>query len=136
MTRGEGESKLWDKLAREGVSEARGEKVVKVFTEKIRSGVPPHYAMRHIQVEILIAKRETRIDGLVDELATRYKVDPKAVAQIIARDLKRLRDNPRLLVQQVIENHHLKLVEMGREAYERRRAATSPLAAALVRREE
>lgn len=121
------------KLIQEGVSEGRAEVIKNIFTSKVKKGVPPGYAERHIQPEVLQAKRASEIDRLGANLAARFHLPVEQVELIVARDVRRLRENPRLLVQLVIQKHEAKLTKLSREAYNNRRASKSTMAAALVR---
>lgn len=121
------------RITQEGVTPDRAERIIEKYKDKVVSGVPPRYAEAHLKPEVLRAKRESEIDGLVKSLAERFHLPVETVESVVSKAIVRLHANPRLLVQVVVREHEPKLRKLSDEAYIERRTTKSPMAAALVK---
>lgn len=116
-----------------GVTTERAAKLVDKYREKLEEGVPPRYAEVSIKPDVLLARRESEVETLAQSLADRFHLPLKTVEKVLAKDIKRLRTNPHLLVKCVAQKHENKLKSLSLEAYNNRRTSVSPLANALVK---
>lgn len=121
------------RITQEGVTPSRADKIIEQYKEKVAKGVPYRYAETSLKAEVLRAKRDSEVDGLVKSLAERFHLPVSVVEPLLAKSVKRLRDFPHVLVSWEVSKHESKLRKLSDEAYTNRRATQSPMAAALVK---
>lgn len=121
------------RITQEGVTPNRADKIVEQYKEKVAKGVPYRYAETSLKSEVLRAKRDSEVDGLVKSLAERFHLPVSVVEPLLAKSVTRLRDNPHVLVTWEVRKHEAQLERLSAEAYTNRRATSSPMAAALVK---
>lgn len=95
-------------------------------------GVPLFMIERTLLRDVLVAQRESQIRRLPRTIAERYHLPVEVVERALRGAIRRLQEDPKLLVRVVLARYEDELKGLSERHYHARRAAASPLAAELV----